>query len=183
MVRLWRIDGNGTEDVAVVNPNLGTGAILLGDGAGNLGPPHSYLTDDFPLATDLGDLDGDGDLDWVTSSYRGDWRLYKNDGAGVFTFDQELAAPVAASCSLLFDFDNDNDLDLALIDEEADVIILMENTGSLAIPALSAWGALLLAVGFATAGIIVLAGRRSCGALQDLRTGAVSSRSASCDQP
>ena len=183
MLNFGDVDGNGTEDVAVVTPNSDMGVILLGDGAGNLGPPHFYPTDDFPLATDLGDLDGDGDLDWVTSSFRGDWRLYKNDGAGNFTFDQEFAAPDAASCCLIFDFDNDNDLDLALIDENVDVILLMENTGSLAIPTLSAWGVLLLALGLVAAGTVVVARQRSSGERRDLQTRAAPSTSTSCDRP
>ena len=39
-------------------------------------------------------------------------------------------APQAASCALLVDIDNDHDLDLALIDELADLVILMQNSGT-----------------------------------------------------
>jgi hypothetical protein len=87
-------------------------------------------TDPFPLATDLGDLDGDGDLDWLTSSFSGDWFVFTNNGSGTFTFDQEFLAPQAASCAVLVDIDNDADLDLALIDELADVVILQLNDGT-----------------------------------------------------
>ncbi|MEE8141668.1 MAG: FG-GAP-like repeat-containing protein, partial [Planctomycetota bacterium] len=81
------------------------------------------------LATDLGDLDGDGDLDWILASFNGDWRLFVNIGQGMFQFQQEFPAPDAASCSLMMDFDNDGDLDLALIDELEDVVILMQQQG------------------------------------------------------
>jgi len=127
MLVLGDTDADGAEDVAVVNSSSNRAAILFGDGAGNLSPPVRYSTDPFPLATDLGDLDGDGDLDWVTSSFSGDWSVYLNNGLGTFNFDGELASPIAASCSLLLDFDNDGDLDLALIDEIADVVVLMRN--------------------------------------------------------
>ena len=130
MIVCGDVNGDGHDDVAAANSSSNNGAILLGDGAGNLGSLQTHGTDPFPLATDLGDLDGDGDLDWVTSSFGGDWFVFTNDGAGTFAFDQELLAPRAASCSLLFDLDNDGDLDLGLIDELADVVLLMRNAGS-----------------------------------------------------
>ncbi len=124
------VNGDGHEDVAAVNSFSNRGVILIGDGRGGLAPPQSYSLDPFALATDLGDLDGDGDLDWVTSSFNGDWRVFTNDGLGNFTFFQEVDATQAASCALLFDFDNDGDLDMGLIDELADVVVLMKNSGT-----------------------------------------------------
>lgn len=124
------LDGNGTEDVATANSLSNNGAILLGNGDGTLAAPVTHLTDPFPLATDLGDVDGDGDLDWVTSSFFGDWLLFANNGAGSFAFADEFPAPQAASCALLVDIDNDRDLDLVLIDELADVVQLMKNSGT-----------------------------------------------------
>ncbi|MCP3906023.1 MAG: hypothetical protein GY715_20570 [Planctomycetes bacterium] len=121
------VNGDGHEDVATANSTHNNGAIILGNGLGGLGAPVTHPTDPFPLATDLGDLDGDGDLDWVNSSFNGDWSVFRNNGSGNFTFDQELLAPIAASCSVPMDIDNDGDLDLALIDELADVVIVMRN--------------------------------------------------------
>ncbi len=129
MLVVGDVNGDGAEDVATANASNSNGAILLGNGDGTLGPPVTSNVDPFPLATDLGDLDGDGDLDWVLSSFQGDWRILTNDGAGNFSFNQEVNAPQAASCSLLVDIDNDRDLDLVLIDELADVVILMNNSG------------------------------------------------------
>ncbi len=130
MLNIGDLNGDGHMDVATVNSSSNTGSILLGDGAGGLSLPVPYSLDPFPLATDLGDIDGDGDLDWVTSSFNGDWRLYINDGTGTFAFNREFNAPAAASCALPFDLDNDGDLDLALIDELADVVIIMRTGGN-----------------------------------------------------
>ena len=116
------VDGDGDEDVAAVNGEANNGAILLGDGAGGLSAPRLFPLDPFPLATDLGDVDGDGDLDWVTSSFSGDWLLLENDGTGSFSLRRRFPAPEAASCALLADFDGDQDLDLALVDELADEV-------------------------------------------------------------
>jgi len=154
------LDGDGDEDVALANSSANHGTILLNDGAAGLGAPRSYGTDPFTLSTDLGDLDGDGDLDWVTSSFSGDWRVFSNDGDGTFTFDREFTAPTASSCALLLDIDNDNDLDLALIDELADEVVLMKNSGTASVPAVSTWGITSLVLLLLTTGTIVLQSRR-----------------------
>lgn len=141
---LGDVNADGNIDVATVNGRSDNGAILLGNGDGTLQSPTIYdLANMGPtggnswlLASDLGDMDGDGDLDWVTSSYAGgggtgDWLVLLNDGNGEFNYYAELDAPLAASCGLLHDFDNDGDLDLGLIDEVADVLVLSKNIGKL----------------------------------------------------
>lgn len=63
----------------------------------------------------------------------------------------------------MLDFDNDNDLDLVLIDEIADVVLLMQNSGAIdppAIPTVSAWGLMILTLLLLTTGTIVIARRR-----------------------
>jgi hypothetical protein len=122
------LDRDGHDDVATVNGLSNTAAVLRGDGSGGLAAAAVHPIDPFGLASDLGDLDGDGDLDWVTSSYRGDWRLFENRG-GVLAVGREIAPRTAASCALLFDADGDGDLDLALIDEEADEVTIALNVG------------------------------------------------------
>jgi len=125
MLVLGDLSGDRAEDVAVVNSNSDNGAILLGDGGGGLAQAQVVPTDPFPLATDLADLDGDGDLDWVTSSFFGDWMVFDNDGSGSFSLVESYDAPQAASCSIPMDLDNDGVLDLVLIDELEDEVILM----------------------------------------------------------
>jgi len=156
MIACGDVNGDGHEDVSAVNSTSNNGAILLGDGAGNLAAPTTYATDSFPLATDVGDLDGDGDLDWVTSSFGGDWRVFRNDGSGVFSFDQEVPSPTAASCCVITDLNNDGDLDLALIDEIDDLILLMDNVGTPVVPATSTWGLAILLLAIATAATVLL---------------------------
>jgi hypothetical protein len=135
-IALGDVNGDGNVDVASANAQNNNGSILLGNGDGTFQPPVIYDvasmgsgSNGFPLASDLGDLDGDGDLDWITSSFNGDYIVQLNDGDGNFTFFAELDAPTAASCSLMFDFDNDGTLDLALFDELANSLTLSRNDG------------------------------------------------------
>ncbi|MFQ5462178.1 MAG: FG-GAP-like repeat-containing protein [Phycisphaerae bacterium] len=157
------VDGDGHEDVATVNSSTNDGSILLGDGTGGLFGLQTYPTDPFGLATDLGDLDGDGDLDWITSSFGGDWFLFTNDGSGTFAFDREFLSPQAASCCVMLDMDNDGDLDLALIDELQDVVIIMSNGGPApAIPAVQSWGLLMAVLLTLAAGTIAYNALKAC---------------------
>lgn len=129
MLNIGDVNGDGHEDVVGANGFSNTGSVLLGDGTGQLASPVTYPTDPFTLATDIGDADGDGDLDWVTSSFSGNWLMFENLGDGTFQFDQEFVPTEAASCALLLDVDNDGYLDLALIDEIADEILIYQNVG------------------------------------------------------
>jgi len=133
--RCWQMnlgdaDADGDVDVFVVCAFADVGQVFMNNGNGSLSSGTSYPTDDFPLASDIGDLDGDGDLDWITSSYGGDWYIFTNNGNGTFQFFSEIDAPVAASCSLPVDMDNDGDLDLVFIDELGDWLFIFSNSGN-----------------------------------------------------
>jgi hypothetical protein len=105
--------------------------MLLGDGAGGLAVHQVYSNDlAQPFAIDLGDLDGDEDLDIVVSNFGADWEILENNGSGQVGFNQRVIATEAASCALLMDIDNDEILDIALIDEEADELILLRQSGN-----------------------------------------------------
>lgn len=134
MLAVGDVNGDRFLDVAVANGVSNNGAILLGNGNGTLqagvtvplGSGSSTI-----IATDLGDLDGDGDLDWVLSSFGGSrWYVMSNNGQGAFTVNRQITAPNAGSCGSLYDFDNDGDLDMALADEIADVVLLYRNVGA-----------------------------------------------------
>ena len=62
----------------------------------------------------VGDLDGDGDLDWVLSHFAaGTWKVFENLGNGTFTLRQGFVADSNASCATLMDLNNDGAMDLA----------------------------------------------------------------------
>lgn len=99
------MDGNGTPDI--VCAGMGNVSVLFNDGNGNLtatavGVPS--LVDQF----DIGDIDGDGDLDIATSTPRP--LILVNDGSGSFT-SQQLDNELDYFELAMADLDGDGDLD------------------------------------------------------------------------
>jgi hypothetical protein len=126
------LDGDGHEDVATADAvPYHTLTVFRGSGTGTMQVVRAYSAEQdaiplmFPLAVDLGDLDGDGDLDVVVSNFQGVWNLLRNDGAGGLTQATFVRPTSGATCAVLLDVDNDRDLDLALLDETADELIIM----------------------------------------------------------
>lgn len=119
-VDLGDLDGDGDLDLYVsrAGPSLGyeggytpwPDSLWLNDGAGcfsiasSLLPPNHAIT----LAADLGDVDGDGDLDVLTSA----GSLFLGDGAGGFTdATSDVEILWGGEDVKLVDLDGDGDLD------------------------------------------------------------------------
>ncbi len=136
---LGDVNGDGNLDVVSGNGFSENGSVALGAGNGTLGAPVIYNTlvmgdggNSTPTGMDIGDLDGDGDLDWVVSPFggtpsAGDWLVLLNDGAGSFSFQREINSQSNPAWAMLADIDNDGDLDLSLVDEEADHVKIFES--------------------------------------------------------
>lgn len=127
------MNGDGHGDVVAVNAQQKTMTVTLGDGLGGLASTASYSVaengEGFPLAVDVGDLDGDGDLDVVTADFTTRlFLIFENLGDGTMVRKpKQLIAPAAASCAVLHDRDNDGDLDITGIDEVDDKLLLFRN--------------------------------------------------------
>jgi hypothetical protein len=142
-VAMGDLDGNGKLDLAVGNSWWGEeSSIYLNDGVGNpfdtISHPFGSWTDGYVYALDVGDVDGDGDLDMVAGRFtdttgRGQNAVYFNDGAGVFgTLSHTIGVSTEQTMDLeLGDLDEDGDLDVVYANlGEPSVIWLNDGDGS-----------------------------------------------------
>ena len=90
----------------------------------------TYPAANNPAAVDVGDLDGDDDLDVIVSNYGGgNFTVYFNNGAGVFQNPITLPSSTAGSCATIVDFDRDGDTDIITTDEIDDQARLWQQVG------------------------------------------------------
>lgn len=83
-VRVAELTGDAHPEVIVVDRNTLLASVYPGLGDGTMGPPHHYVTDRFPEAIGLRDLDRDGKLDLTVSSSQGGRIAVLGNGDGTF---------------------------------------------------------------------------------------------------
>jgi hypothetical protein len=129
-VRTADIDGDGDLDVlAAVAGTSSQSRVFVNDGTGNFAPavvgPSGGEWPEF----ELGDLDGDGDVDLVNmGTLPAAVRVFTNDGSGSFTLSSTI--PVRESRAIeLADVDGDGDQDV-VASARAGVIHVLRNRGN-----------------------------------------------------
>ena len=111
------MDGDGDLDLAVGNENQ-PNKVYRNDGSGvfsNVTKGDLAVEADYTWGIAWGDLDGDGDLDLAAGNRLGVNKIYRNDGAGVFTNITTGTLPLDTdgTWSIAWgDMDGDGDLDL-----------------------------------------------------------------------
>ena len=125
------VDNDGDQDLVVSGQNGGSGpGMVLFRNAGNatFGAAIPILPG-VTGATELGDMDGDGDLDILTTSAYAA-AVYRNDGTGGFSSFYQLAGSFGISA--LADVDLDGDLDGVVVDLNRSLLVaLNDGTGQL----------------------------------------------------
>lgn len=128
------VDGDGDLDIVSLRANPNVLAVLLNDGHGsflegnNARLPSGTVNNAVrPL---LIDVDGDGDRDIALHARIGAFGsptlfIYRNDGAGTFTFKEQHLAAVTPTGLEAADLDNDGDLDLVATDSAAGVLLFV----------------------------------------------------------
>ncbi|MGI4874676.1 MAG: FG-GAP-like repeat-containing protein [Janthinobacterium lividum] len=135
---LGDVDGNGTLDLLTGNllgnsSYSNTVSVRLNNGSGSFTAPAVAAAaevgvDDDPYTMVLSDLDADGDLDLLTSSYYGTNARF-NNGTGTFTGTSTLALASIGGLAV-GDVDGDGDLDLLTVGSANDVQVGLNEPGA-----------------------------------------------------
>ncbi|MBD2705741.1 VCBS repeat-containing protein [Spirosoma sp. BT702] len=117
-VALGDVDGDGDLDLLTANASNATVSVRLNDGSGNFTPPATNPkpgVGSTPYSVALGDVDGDGDLDFVTANFSSSTVSVRlNNGSGNFTAPATNPDPAVGDLPYsvaLGDVDGDGDLD------------------------------------------------------------------------
>lgn len=124
-------DGNRFPDLIVVSATNDRACRLLWNDEGQLIEPAAPLLTGNTSGVDLGDLDGDGDLDAVISIYNGPSRILFNEGHGQFRMSEAELTMVRTMAVGLCDLDADGHLDAFFTNEGApDQVWLNDGLGN-----------------------------------------------------
>ncbi|WP_287129645.1 VCBS repeat-containing protein [Candidatus Cyanaurora vandensis] len=134
------LDGDGDQDIASANgggfyyPNNEL-VTLTNQGITNPPTRQTYTVDTQPYAVTAGDLDGDGDLDLVTSnggsasSASNNVSVLFNQGNGTFAPSLEVRTGNSPVDVKLADFDGDSQLDIITANQGAYTVTVLSNQG------------------------------------------------------
>ncbi|WP_324671428.1 FG-GAP-like repeat-containing protein [Hymenobacter sp. GOD-10R] len=117
-VALGDLDNDGDLDMLAVNQGTaasnfaGSVSIRLNNGSGIFSGSQEVLVGQAPYDVTLGDVDGDGDLDFVCPKANAAASVRLNDGSSTFSSGSEVALGSLSYTAALADIDNDGDLDL-----------------------------------------------------------------------
>ncbi|WP_210518184.1 FG-GAP-like repeat-containing protein [Hymenobacter terricola] len=134
-VALADVDGDGDLDLLKADQGMGffggTVYVRLNNGLGTFSGSQSVTVGRGPVVLAIGDVDGDGDLDFaVTSSSTSSISIRLNDGAGNFSGSQSVAVGTTPWSVALADLDHDGDLDLVATNYGDNTVSVRLNDGS-----------------------------------------------------
>jgi uncharacterized protein (TIGR03437 family) len=126
----WDFNGDGKDDLAVVNMQDGTVTIMLGSATGKLtmGKTYTVAAGSFPTSIVVADINGDGFADIVVAGYQGLVTLLGN-GDGTFRIGPSTPLLNAMSFLATGDFNKDGKVDIAFADYQDGFLDIMIGNG------------------------------------------------------
>jgi uncharacterized protein (TIGR03437 family) len=126
----WDLNGDGKDDLAVLNYQDGTVTIMFGSASGKLttGKTYSLGESSFPGAIAVADVNGDGKPDLVISGFPGIVTLLGN-GNGTFQAGPSTAAPAEGPFLATGDFNHDGKVDVAVTDLMSGMLYILLGNG------------------------------------------------------
>ena len=127
-------DGNGNNDLAVVNQGSGTVSIFLGNGDASFVPGAAYAAGTNPRLALTADLNGDGKRDLVvvdsgTGPGTSGVSILLGNGDGSFRPATFIALGSVSLSAAIGDFNGDGKADLAVVNEGSDTISIVLGKG------------------------------------------------------
>ncbi len=139
-VAVGDFNGDGKQDLAVVNFVSNNVSILLGDGAGNFSAPTNFGAGSYPRSVAVGDFNGDGKQDLAVADYdyySGNVSVLLGDGTGNFSAASNFGVGHQPDSVAVGDFNGDGKQDLAVANNSSDSSILLgDGTGNFSVASL-----------------------------------------------
>ncbi|MBJ6109236.1 VCBS repeat-containing protein [Hymenobacter sp. BT523] len=112
--------GASSSNGALAQPRVGQFTVAVSGGNGTFTSGSDPASGFQPITVAVGDVDGDGDLDFVTANFRGPISVRLNNGSGTFGPGRDVSVSGNVRSVTLGDVDGDGDLDLLAPDYSDD---------------------------------------------------------------
>jgi len=136
-VALGDVDGDGDLDLLAANYTVSGSttnsnvSVRLNNGNGTFSSGSEVSVGTRPVSLTLGDVDNDGDLDFVTAnSNTNTVSVRLNDGKGTFSGSTQVGVVYNPELVTLGDLDGDGDLDLATANTVSNAVSVRLNNGN-----------------------------------------------------
>jgi RHS repeat-associated protein len=130
---LGDVDGDQTIDLIVTNSGDRSVSVLLGKGNGtfDVSTQAEYGVIDRPSAVTIGDLNGDGKVDLVTTNTSNNSvSVLLGNGDGTFAAATRYGAGPRPKSLALGDLDKDGDLDIAIANQTSGTVSILNGNGN-----------------------------------------------------